>query len=319
MAGDATFGQLHRMLELYAPDVPPPLLRQFVNNSYSRALVAHDWSELRGAGGYYLDAPYTTGTVTATEGSTTVTGSGTAWTVADHQNLQLVVGTRGPFYDITAVDAGAQTLTLSRPYTGATVSGSTYAIQLIYIVAPSDLLHFTYFADMGTDWWTLDRQMTQETLDFYDPRRAIGGARPVQLVNASPSPFTSTLSLPRYELWPRPTAAMAYFFRYVKKLPLLSDNADTIIYPIRGDVVREGALADLALWPGTKDAPNNYYQPDAAQLHDQRFQQGVALMKVEDQGIRQTTVSYADEYKRLFPFPGRVLSNAAVTYIPGIS
>lgn len=319
MAGDATFGQLHRMLKLYAPDVPPPLLRQFVNNSYSRALAAHDWSELRGAGGFYLDAPYTTGTVTVTEGSDQVVGAGTAWTVADHQNLQLVVGSIGPFYDITSVDAGTQTLTLSRPYSGATTAGAAYSIQLIYVVAPSDFMHFTFFADMGQDWWPLDRQMTQETLDVYDPRRRLSVSRPVQLVNTLPSPFTSTLGRPRYELWPRPTGAVSYFFRYVRKLALLSDDADTIIYPMRGDVIREGAMADLALWPGTKDAPNPYYQPEVAQAHDQRFQAGLALIKLEDQNIRQTTVSYVNEYKRLFPFPGRVMSNTAVTYLPGLS
>ncbi|MBL7983922.1 MAG: hypothetical protein JNM91_02940 [Flavobacteriales bacterium] len=318
MAGDTTFGDLHKMLHLYAPKVPPGLLKQFVNNSYSRALAANDWSELRGSGAIQLPAPHTTGTVSITNGSSTVTGSGTAFTSA-HQYKQILFGTRAPFYDIESVDVGAQTLTLSQAYAGADLVGSTYTVQDIYIITPSDFLHYTDFMDMGVDWWTLGRDMNQEVLDMYDPRRAITGQRPVHLVNATPSPFTATIGRPRYELWPRPAAAQTYFFRYIKRKALLVDDDDSIIFPLRGDIIREGALADLSLWPGTEAAPNSYSDPSGtkAAVHDKRFQDTLASARQDDQSIRITSVQYRDEYKRLFPFPGRVLSTAAVTYMPG--
>lgn len=77
---------------------------------------------------------YSTGTVTATNGSTTVTGSGTAWTTALVGGMQFQVtnGTDGNWYEILSVDSTTQ-VTLKTPYAGSTVSGSAYNMGQIFI------------------------------------------------------------------------------------------------------------------------------------------------------------------------------------------
>lgn len=303
MPGDTTFGELYRMLELYSPKCPPALLQQFVNNAYSRALSAYSWSALRGTGAFYVATPYQTGTVTMTNGSATVTGVGTSWISAAHAEKQLVVGNLGPFWDIATVDSPTQ-LTLTTPWVGITGS-YTYAIQLIYLVMPTDFLALTFIADVSSNWWPLEFTMTQETIDKYDPRRTLGST-PIHVVEATVSPFTSSLNQVRYELWPRTTGEKVYFYRYGKRLPLLDADSDRILYPLRGDIVREGALADLSMFPGTEENTNRYYDPSGAQAnyHLALYKEGLSLAKLDDQGMRPLNVSYKDEYMNLFPLPG---------------
>src|SRR4029077_5909649 len=81
-----------------------------------------------GAGAYSIlingaDA-YTTGTFSVTQGSTTVTGSGTTWT-ATMVGRSILLGDL--WYEITAV-GGVTSLTIGSAYTGTSLSGENYAI-----------------------------------------------------------------------------------------------------------------------------------------------------------------------------------------------
>ncbi|WP_418459726.1 hypothetical protein ACNT8L_04475 [Brucella intermedia] len=74
----------------------------------------------------YQDQFYTTGTVTVTSGSPTVTGAGTGWQTALIQGGVLYV--RGGAYPILTVD-GETKITLAVPYTGTNGSGVLYAVD----------------------------------------------------------------------------------------------------------------------------------------------------------------------------------------------
>jgi hypothetical protein len=93
--------------------VPPPNTKPFL-------AVFHDrlW--------FYGTVTYSTGTVSVTNGSATVTGTTTAWP-ATFVGRSIKVGTDGVTYKITA--ASATSLTLSTTYAGTTGSGKSYAIM----------------------------------------------------------------------------------------------------------------------------------------------------------------------------------------------
>ncbi|KAB2687513.1 pyocin knob domain-containing protein [Brucella tritici] len=74
----------------------------------------------------YQDQFYTTGTVTVTSGSPTVTGAGTGWQTALIQGGVLYV--RGGAYPILTVDSETK-ITLAVPYTGTNGSGVIYAVD----------------------------------------------------------------------------------------------------------------------------------------------------------------------------------------------
>jgi hypothetical protein len=70
--------------------------------------------------------PYTTGTVTVTNGSATVTGAGTAW-LANVTNPDTFTGPNGVVYTVLSV-ASDTSLTLAVVYGGATLAGQAYSI-----------------------------------------------------------------------------------------------------------------------------------------------------------------------------------------------
>jgi hypothetical protein len=99
----------------------------------------------------------------------------------------------------------------------------------------------------------------------------------------------------RYELWPRTVTQKAFPFLYMSKPSLFSAASDKAVFPLRGDVLIEGALAELAIWPGTSEKPNPYYQLGTHRAHEERFLKMVAQCEVEDQESTQTRVRYPDE------------------------
>lgn len=88
------------------------------------------WSERRSS--ITTHPTYSTGTVTATVGSTTLTGASTLWTTTNsyaQQNVRaggkVCINGESEVYDVTAV-GGAGTATLSPAYIGSTASSLTY-------------------------------------------------------------------------------------------------------------------------------------------------------------------------------------------------
>ncbi|HUJ79411.1 MAG TPA: hypothetical protein VLY45_03735, partial [Nitrospiria bacterium] len=81
---------------------------------------------------YFYQLRYNTGTVSVTNGSAVVTGSGTTWTGAGIATGgaspdQFKVSLDGTYYSVLSVDSDTQ-LTLTAPYNGSTATGGAYAI-----------------------------------------------------------------------------------------------------------------------------------------------------------------------------------------------
>lgn len=311
MATDTTFADLWKRLLVYAPDLPLPLAQEFVNTSYSRALSAGPWSGLRARGEFKFNTPeQVSGTVT--NGSATVTGATEA--VAAHVGRQFYK-TSAPFYTIIAQSTGTS-YTLDRPWGGAsavfTISPAPSAgatVENVFVEAPSDFLHFISVVDPSNKW-RLHRSFLPEHVDNWDPGRTSTGSSWI-VIPASPSPVTATLGRPRYEFWPRPGAEKYYTFSYIKRPALMSAATDTPIYPIRGDVVRHGALSELSMWPGTEERKNPFFNLDLARVHEEGFQKDLAANLREDQEIAQTAISFSDEDLPLAPIDGEFLQSHA--------
>lgn len=77
---------------------------------------------------------YITGTVSITNGATTVTGSGTTWTSPAHKGMFLSVtdGSGGNWYQIDTVSSNTS-LALITPYADPTVSNATYKLSQMFI------------------------------------------------------------------------------------------------------------------------------------------------------------------------------------------
>lgn len=71
---------------------------------------------------------YSTGTVSVTNGSATVTGSGTSWHTNNNISDYAVIEIGGTFYDLASVDSDTQ-VTLASNWLGTTASGQAYVIH----------------------------------------------------------------------------------------------------------------------------------------------------------------------------------------------
>lgn len=88
-------------------------------------------------GGSLKAADYSTGTVTVTNGSTTVTGAGTSWLANVDVGMLLQIAAAGPFYVVKAVVSDTQ-LTLKEAYQGSTAAAAAYALKRLGVaVLPS--------------------------------------------------------------------------------------------------------------------------------------------------------------------------------------
>ena len=300
---DATFEQLWKRVQLYAPDLPTPLAQEFINTAYSHALTWDYWRELRREFEYNLPDIYVDGSVDVVNGSATVIGNGTAWTTSMIYR-QFMVNSITPMFTIINVDVGAQELTLDRPFNGIQDGpGLPYEIGQYYLDVPTDFLTWDIIRDVDRNW-KLHTNFQQRQIDVWDTKRTTTGVPWV--VAAAPSRFvytdgvaTTAPPIQRYEFWPRPffgtdEGKTTYACRYIRRPPLLSNPDDRPILPLRGDVLRKGALAELAMWPGTRTAPNLYYDMQNHTQMQKEFLLGLSECWKVDQEGAQTAILYED-------------------------
>lgn len=112
------------------------------------------------------NANYTTGTITATNASATVTGSGTTWSTTTNAEVgEYIKLPDGKWYKITAIGSNTS-LTIEVAYQGSTLAGQTYTIspwgevqgKLGSSTAPASLVRPTpkFIENYANRIWTLD-------------------------------------------------------------------------------------------------------------------------------------------------------------------
>lgn len=285
-----TFGQIWNKLLLYAPGTPVPLAQQFVKNAYRKVLRMHYWSELLKEGQIVVGDEYSTGTVALTHGSATATITTGAWT--DLENRTVRFSSYPDTYTITAVGGTSDEIaTLDRVYEGEDAAAATFLVADYYVEFPADLLIFDDIRDYNSNW-RLARQMHQlNYLDRIDARRVSVG-RPVYYV-AAPPRITAGVSYPRLEFWPRPSAGTILIYRYYEQ-PELTSNSSTPILMLEPEALVFGALAELALWPGTVERPNPYFSLDLHKQYNGLFEDKVHQCEMKDLEVSQRMLIYDD-------------------------
>lgn len=140
-------------------------------------------------------ADYATGTVSATNGSTAITGSGTVWTPTTNAQLESrwiqISQTKGDnlWYQVQSVNS-TTSITLYQPYQGIAVSGGTYTLGQMPLIAEDfqDMLVWkplVYYFTAITD----NPKKAAEFQSFYENKLELlneySGSNTVQ-VNLSP-------------------------------------------------------------------------------------------------------------------------------------
>lgn len=309
-----TLQEMAREVHLYSDGVCPILLcTRFIRDRYRKICDRVLWSFKLARGAFETPASYSTGTVTMTNASTTVTGSSTAWTTAPVSLVGQQLKVNGVVFTITAVGSDTS-LTIDQAWMQATTAGMTYIACQAYIgpvpgttvpglaTWPSDF-HGWYSVVDPTNSWKLHLGINSTEIDRIDARRSATGT-PYILANgvyntqmvgvsAGATPFMV------YELWPHPLNLRQYMFTYERRIPDLSASTDTPIPIIRSDIIVKGGLADLARWPGTPERRNPMWDQTLInwRSREQEFEAELQKQIVEDQTIMQNDLSFGRDFR----------------------
>lgn len=280
-----TWGDIWNRVLLRAPDVGPFIAQDFVRNAFRRVAERRRWSWLIKYGQFISPPAYSTGTVAVTQGSATVTGTGTAWNSQTPTLLyqQFRVGLTSPIYTIQNI-ASDTSLTLDSPWGGATSASTTYRIYQCFFPVSTDFHSFLTLWDPAMNW-QLYLNVKQEELNIVDSQRATTGNAYCVSYRDTNTQFIgytgSGPGVPRYELWPH-AQNRTFPYLYESRATDLQDAGATLPRFIRGDVLLEMALGEAASWPGPKENRNAYYNLANARRHDEKSEVMIAELERQD-------------------------------------
>lgn len=246
------------------PGAPLSLIKLKVNEALVKIYDETDWSFQTRQSAWLASAALTTGTVTTTLGSTTVTGNAAAsaaWlprTVLGAIPLLSQCQFRNPaysLYNIVSFDASnpaAIVLTLDRPWMEpVSGAGLSYYIYQAYFPAPdSTFRKFIEIRDTTNNAPVSFTKISQDDLAAIDPQRLqFGPCVPTYAVpwGVDKRTGSATLNYVMYELWPHVLADVAYSFSYKLRGATLG-TSDSPPYPISEESVTWRAKEILYQW-----------------------------------------------------------------------
>lgn len=200
---------------------------------------AHPWNERQREASVITLDDYSTGTVTVTKASATVTGSGTTFpaTIVNGRT-KFSLGFGQPAYLIATRDSATQ-LTLVDAYCEATQSGATYVVytDLYEVDSACDTIldvALAYGTDGGPLSFALERRMDELA---FQPG---SGGRPVAWCMKGPN---SSTGVKRIRLWPAPDDTYRLRYRYMTDYTDMSADGDVCVVPeSRRDLLICGTL-----------------------------------------------------------------------------
>lgn len=282
---------------------PYLLARRWVQDTYRRACDKGSWSFLRGEG-EILTSASRAGTCTAARFSRAVQGNSLIFALTDINRQIRILGNQPP-YSISRVDLVSNSCQLDRVF-GGTTGAYTATIIDAYVTLPLDFARFIGVLD-PSNGYQLRYWITEEELNTFDPGRTGGGTPWLlasrRLIEEVPG-FEGQI---QYELYPYSSSARNYPYYYIKNSGVVGDDS-VFRGPLRDrtDILLYGALANAAGWPGDGEKKNTFFNLQAAERYEAKFQAEIARLEVRDQEIYNTwfeTISWISQ--PFFPVDSR--------------
>lgn len=268
MAATSTFATEYGRLQSYCGDDAAATLtriKDFVNDAYQELLSLQNWPWLYHTGAIATQAKYTTGTVSGSAGSATLTGSGTAWTSITNPSLcEVEIGNER--YAISSVGADT-TITLARNLVLAVAAGTTYTIfQRKY--ALDARMRATPLFYTGGSPRTLCRVLGPEPYAL-EAGQVVIARSPAEIVNFAPEDSSGNSQI---RIWPVPDSAYSLHYEGWREPAAVTADGTAFLFPI-GLLPAFRHLALAKLWAWRKD--------ERMQAEQQRFES--ALSRVVEQ------------------------------------
>lgn len=244
------------------------LLRDMFVARYQPLLASHPWSFLQFWTPIRLLPEYSTGTISLTQGSQAVTGSGTAWT-STHVGHYLLAAGEVPL-KVTAVASGTSA-TIETPWGQSNQSGIAYKFRPIVTGSGSPEI-----VNLIALWWK-DRRMTEKTLTFLDsidPDRVDTGNPTLYSTRG----FDATNGI-LFEIWPYPTSGGMVRALVLKRPTSPPALGDEVLFP-NPFVLELGLLADAYSYAFAETGNDKWLNLSVAK--GQAFEKAAVAMIEED-------------------------------------
>lgn len=284
----ATFGDLWRKVSLQASAVPPLLVRAYTQDAYQEATQGRRFSWMRR---WYQPTTVASRTldITATAGSVLIQGA----FVASDLNRQVRSTNQGVPYTIVEINPGFTEATLDTEWAG-TGGSLTVTILSAFLFLPENFDGCRTLSNLTVQqpmpWW-----YTSEQLDFWDPNRIWADSTARIIAARGVWSGGGTMDGRQvYEWWPYPSATAVYQMSYYAKLEPADDERLQGQFATRNEVIETGALARCAMYPGTAERKNPYFNLQLAQMLEKSFQESL-----QEASVRDEDTSPAEEYNRI--------------------
>lgn len=271
--------------------VPLGEIHQAIYNANLQIHSRYPWPWLRTDVLITLNAPYTTGTVSLTNGSTAVTGSGTTW---DTAWIYKTLRVSNVDYPIASINSATSLTLVQAPVLSAAVTGSAYSIIQDTYALPADYV-------MGSDVCLQNQTLYYEVKKIPDVQlfqqsvwtRLISSS---YVSNYCDYGFDDTNKVYKIKVNPPPAGTIPLKFVYLRKPPDLSQMSATSILPeVFVEILERTAEArvkrerKLGGWQEAEAAANQMLFALKRQIQTQ----GV-VNRPEDHGFNQYDASWRD-------------------------
>lgn len=149
-----------------------------------------------------------------------------------------------------------------------------------HVVLPVDFASFSVVVDEARQL-RIPFRYSLDQLVAVDPGGIASGA-PLGLVAATPSTDPLTLGRARYQLYPSGTGCTLRAVYHRQGDRLTDTDVFTGVLADGAEVLVAGALAQAALWPGTGEKPNPYFNAGLAQVKLAEFKTGIQMLSLRD-------------------------------------
>lgn len=268
------FRQMAGEVQQWNPEAPPTMIARWIQNAYRRLIDERNWYGTLVKGIISVPDVYSTGIATFTNGSTAVTGVGTAWDNT-FVGRQIRVGFSTPFYTIKSVE-GAGALTMDLPWGEPTFVNTGYLVFQSVINLGNNVKRLEAMVNQRQGWrlWV---NLPQEVTNIRDTWRAAMGFT-YACSNYMPSADGSI----QWELYPAPTSQQSFPFSAFVQPPDISDDNPFPLLGLRSDVLVMMAIPDALLF---RSRNSKYYDPQTAQVKRGEAQIEIEKMKRADDNM----------------------------------
>lgn len=227
-----TFQSLYQTIQSAIGDESADTLsriQEFLNEGQRVIWNAHGWYFRKKKARFNTVAPYTTGTITATQSSTTLSISGGSLTGLEGYKFSL--GASSPYYRILSVAVGGLSATLEVGYAGTTVTTSTFLIYKDEYELPTSVKSMISAKVLRSGWEELE-YIDADRIDSFMSTQQLGTGVP-RFYNSDGVSYSISTSPNSLHMWlaPVPDDIHPVEYTYLASVTDMSDDDDTPSLP----------------------------------------------------------------------------------------